>query len=626
MLGLICIALLQPSFTMSRYRTQTPRIALLLDRSQSMGQFPQDTLLRNTVCRLCLARGAPYAHRIPVFGFGSALRSIDDCGAVRFQDSTSVFPPVFSPAELAHASHVVLLTDGHFDNALLPEERFANTTYRYVTMRDARPRPFARVSVLSCPDEVREDSAWHMRVSVSGYARGQVPMHLHCIRKTTTVASRPIEADTGFFHDTLLVRVPGGSAGRVLYTVTLGSSDSVYAADKCVQQIVPDGLTVCIDTTRPGLDHRFFTLCMSRLDIWNTRRGMGTDPAHCDARVLFASSRSSAVAADISRVPSGVPVVVFGTIPGASALHTVTNTYRLRASPLSTAQDRRLDAALLSPSVSLLQGDMSALADIRVYLAAHTRQDTRIPVVFTARYRGRPVLVVAARQTWRWDFSPVSPVHSFQSASADRNTELVQSGAQPFSAYIASVLRQLTLTQVFDTHVAFVRQSRPTTRDSIYVRLFYPASFSRSSVRGTRTLTVLDSMMDTVYHDTASVQGGVQHHRVALPPRTAGSYRYISTVRDAYGSYTYSDSFHVYRPRTEQQVFRQNTVLLDRYADALPPERVAAYIDSIHALGRIETGIPVTRRIALQRTWWMLGIALALLAAEWVLRRRWRME
>ncbi len=619
---LLCIALVEPLLRFSSFRRHRDGVLLLLDRSVSMQQFPyHDSIAANLCDILNMTKGS--RSRLRIMGFGDSLVRIRQCGDISFHDSLSIFPHRLPNNTVVQARHVLVISDGNWSNTRLFERGGTEKRYHYMQMPAGTPKPYVDVSLISYPDNVVTDSLCTFEINCHGYVRRNNAVSVFLRRRSQMgsqeCASRTIHPDTGFFYDTLTMACKAGTPGVYMYTVsgkTEHTKSEHAVSDRGIQHVLPKQITVVFtEREHASLDARFVSLFLGEDELWQrAEAGKGNQRKQIHSphvSVLFEGGEKTQSVFSASP-GSDVPVLYYGGIPGAERQRKIDTIRSIAFVGYGGARAHSgLNAEALTPDVDILTGPTSHLQQMNTYMEAVLPSGKRVPVVFSAHYHNRDILVVAARGVWKWDFID----------HRQRNANV----AYPFSRYIGGILRNRVVRNLFDTHYAFAVKGRAMAGDSLLMRLYVPSSLQYTDHTRHHTIVVYNQKGDTAAFREDTLDSGWRDS-ISLGTLPYGNYHYISRISAGSRHSSYQDTMFVAPCNEETMVYRQNSVVLDHFATAFPAAHLAGYIDSLQRTLKTSPQQKVTSTISLERTWLLLGCIIALFGLEWYLRRRWRME
>jgi hypothetical protein len=237
-------------------------------------------------------------------------------------------------------------------------------------------------------------------------------------------------------------------------------------------------------------------------------------------------------------------------------------------------------------------------------------QHSAYPVLYDAFYANRLIFVSALRGTWRWDF---------WTQSTDRVKD-----STFFSDIIVTHLEELVEYNQNQTLFAYPVLSPVYETDSIAFRISVPRSIAGIRDKKCR-FTVVNLSLDTLF--TAAVRNPFSTEKpgVTVPPLKQGTYLYTCSMASDTGAMRYSDTLKVMADNSECTISQQNTLLLNELASPITIPEIFSKIISPpeYAGGKPDT---ITQTLHINRTWLLLSIIVMLFAAEWIVRRWWKLD
>jgi hypothetical protein len=606
LLTAILLAFVEPTLTFRRLEQPDHQVPVLLDVSASMRAFAPDSSIAPFLVRLDqLGAGAPrQSLSFPTLWFGDSLRS----SAGRhpdFSDKRSFFPTTIETASPRRARTAVVVSDGNWSNASLPQQALQDVNCAYLRLPECTPAPYLELEVTQPPRTVPLDSGCTATVRVSGFSAGADTLSVSCASGTIRVLRRRIAVDSGFFADTVRMAVPTSQRGRRLYTVSARSGrDTPIASQRLVLSVVPKRFAGRVYSTRPRLDRRFIMLAATASGDWEmSNAGPGIRDA--DALLLFDWDQH---ARDLlATLPATSTVVFVGCTPCGDTGWVVGRDFSVSGtsdSPIAA------EASLPSPeSVSRCRDPRLRMHTPILWAVTRgtaSRADST-PVVYAGRFERRSCVVVAARGVWRWDFWPLS----------------LQRGSEPFgvSARVMAAVKNAVVLAAADAFYAYPEFDRTRDCDSVALRTVFPAQMAEAAqvkvrvrIAGSSGVSVLDTTARVYPLDNEAV--------VMLPPLAAGSYAFSVSVSADGRSYTSDDSLRVDPDDSETRSHGQNTAVLDQFARGIDAADTAGWREFLASSMEQAPGGAVSQTVRLGQSWWLLAIVFGLFAVEWVVRRR----
>jgi hypothetical protein len=565
-----------------------------------------------------------------LFGDSTRIRqSSSSSPPLLFNDSRSLFPTALSESGGRLSSDMVLISDGHWTRPRMSSEIYPHNTIHYLTLPASSPNPFVTVSS-DAPETSPSDSSFTVSVTASGYAGENGGLTISLKEKGRTVKTERVDIESGYFTRALQFKTANSRPGRRLYTVEAGIDTAAPpAVSNFVHQTAPHFITYSMYSAKPTLDRRYIAQALKSNSFF---REKSSSPD-----ILFLFDWDSTAAKMTRELPRHAVAVFSGCLPCSTgsvyepplSIKEVDNgvmtniTLDLRAMPppqeVVTCKQPPVSAVkrMLQATVNTTGGRANAAGTTGASGRVNSTKTTdskpdNLMILFSGRFRGTQSLFCPVKGTWRWDFWPMSSdraeseLFSFSNALLTLAKELLLDN-------LADQLILYPLTAIAETDSARFQMSLPAA-----VPIFEPIKLSLQIQNGG---VKIDTAIN--YHPT-----GLNKQPLSLPALPSGKYA-ISASLNAPGvkAAAFSDSFTVNKDMSELSVLSQNTQYLQEFAqplDTRDKESVNAVFDSWDQRSAEKHTIAET--LSIHRSWVLLGIVLAVLAIELLLRRRWGID
>jgi hypothetical protein len=617
MLTSLVLAFYEPALHFTRFSTTPPSLAVLVDASQSMRLFTaQQTVSRflEALNRHAGREGTAPA-RTSFFCFGDSLRRCRPDTGLIFSDRHSEFPRSLDEPEIRNAQYLLIVSDGNWSTIRNPGAGIGKKNCSYLVLPLPRYRPFIRMTASVEPASAPVDSPVTVSLFLYGYKQSSSPLEITGSLRGRQVWRRIAPVDSGFFSDTLHYSLPSSREGTYVYSIVVRSdADSLFCAGTCVSRITQAQLSAACFSGTPSLDQRFLALALSKRNGWKAARPGGA-PA---ADVAFFFEWNDETRGKIASLPVATTAVLVGCVPCDSADTVSDGLSGPRAGTGLVADTVRGLFIDLPPPARVLRcvPPPPRVGYPMIWVAASARgkafRDT-VPVLLLSTVEDRRILVLAAGGIWRWDFWPLS-------------LGRLEPGAT-FSDVFLEQVRELALANKNRSFLAYIENAPVYDTDSLHFRLVLPATVRFGTpldVRFTITGPDGDTAADTLF---AGASFGAGASRVALGPVAPGTYGYACSIRWGSESARHDDTLFMLENNTELTAAQQNTLLLGELGAPVSPADTA---EMESYLASLTGGRPAaaTRRqtIHIRQSAVLLSLVFMLLAAEWWLRKRWRMD
>jgi len=624
-IGLI-LAFFEPSFRFERFETARMKIPVLVDVSGSMQNFSPELSVKpflDTLAALQSRTGGRVSFEY--FLFGDSTRTSPTGAALSFADSKSFFPAALDEPDGRLSSDMIIVTDGHWTTPRRSANVFPRNSIRYLVLPEAEPNPFVTVTH-EAPETSPSDSSFTVGVTASGYIHEKGVLTVSLKEKERTVKTETAEIEPGYFSRATRFKTSNARPGRRLYTVEASIDSAIPpSVSSFVHQTVPHFLTYAMYSARPTLDRRYIAQALASNDFF---REKSSSPD-----LLFLFDWDDAADKLLRGLPRHATAVFSGCLPCSSSgvaapslsirqvdNGVLNNNLDLRAMPPPEAviackqlpvsgMKRLLQATINTTGDRAQSGNQPGGRQQAASPAASTpaRKPDNAMILFSGRFRGTQSLFCPVRGIWRWDFWPMS---------SDR----AESELFSFSNTLLSTAKELLLDNISDQLILYPAGALTET-DSARFLMSLPAAVPifepvKLSVKIQNANVSIDSTFD--YYPT-----GLNRQPLSFPALPPGRYGIASALEGAGVKAAFIDSFTVNRDMSELSVLAQNTQYLQEFAQPLDMKDTAAANSVFEAWSRRSAErSTVAETVRINKSWLLLGIILALFAAELILRRR----
>jgi hypothetical protein len=622
LLSLLC-ALFEPRFGLETLETKQPIVPVLVDASMSMRLFKPDSSVKPFLRCLDSLKGSPAEPiRFAYYWFGDSVREMPASPAPVFSDLQSILPGSFREKTIRDAPFIVLVSDGNLSNTSPSKGILRAKTCYYLKLPPVSPLPGLHAELLAAPETVPLDSSSTASVRISGFNPGIRSVRVACRQGTVTLAQHFIKADSGYFSDTLSIRLPSAYQGRFVYSITaLNPADSLRSTVYFPQTVVPRQFRARIGSNAPLLDRRFLSLALQGDPQW--RLG-DQESRQCDA--LFMINTGSLMPEALSVLhPKGVAVFL-GALPCSSGVGISPVSFSLFPNnTYDTLFGHFLKSDIPPPSIlqvclpAFLNNSRTVLSClVRTASEKSERPDT-VPFLTAGRFRGYTAIAVAGTELWRMDFWPLSLTKESESPT--------------FMRYISALTKGLLVSNLSGNLFVYPSSPELYEYDSLPFTILLPstagpapaasgASEMPSGPGNALRFTASNGsgiVIDTVVRAVSPGVSGMASFK--LPPLSCGAYRYTCSMTMGTGRINYADSFFVSLNRLEYSVQAQNTVLLNEFALPLG-EGTAGAVRKAYAAHAQARHATVTEYLEIRQSWILLAIIVAFFTLEWVGRKK----
>jgi len=604
LLLLVAGVALRPSFTLNRLAPPPGPPVILLDNSRSMNLFldaagnAYDSVV------------GPVAERprVPVYLFGDSLRLLRSGQRPGFDDRRS-YVPESAPAPLRNSQRIVLLSDGAWSNARLPQSFLADNDVRCIALRQRHQPGWLTVETAQQRIESRQGDTCGLQLVVTARTSRALQYTVRCMRASAPVYERMHALPAGLSRDTIVIRLPTSVPGAALCRVT-AAADSLTRTAHAVHIVTPERLRPASYAAQPRLDSRFLGRALRANGQWQVLRG--PDSA-ASPHLLVLYDWDSTASRRLRTLAPGGMCLFAGSLPcGGETLRRLSDCLITPAETGTGASDLS-PAAVPPPATIRLCAPHAPRFESHVFLRTRVErgEQEQVPLVISGVWQQRPFVAILATGFWRWDFA------GLRDPAASNTTS-------PFSSAVLAIARERLVANLTRNLVVFPAESPLAEGRPVRLLALFPAGDDWGQVSQLRVVAA-DSAGDTLRDTTVQVDGGASRADIDLGLLAQGAYRCSAAMRRRSGAFTFSDTLVVEPDRTEEYVDGQNTHLLSQFGRIveLSPRSIEELLTAAPPISPDRT-VPVTFRI--EPTWYLLAMLLAMLALEWLLRRVWQLD
>ncbi|MFC1476427.1 hypothetical protein ACFL5S_00525 [Fibrobacterota bacterium] len=617
--AVLLLAFFQPSFKITRLSSQENVVPVLIDLSSSMQLFNTDSALTSFI-RLSSSSQYDKGLALPTFkffGFGDSLRPIKDLKSIAFNDKNSVFPRFFNDPHIKNCSKIILFSDGNWYNTVSETNMIHEKECFYTSLQQVLHPSYIHVEAPNSIKSTVKEPLVETPVVLSGYNKKDDPVFVTFRMGERIIAEKKLQADTGFFTETISIPVTTKRVGSHLLELRAKLRDTISSNRYILHEVTPSNFSAHLYSSRPSLDRRFLSLAFNRKANWEIIKDISARKEKTDLLILFSWDKQAQL---LFRNNTKSSVVFVGCLPSEKVqIHNVslfkpTVSHDFRHIFRSTADSDFPPLSEFTFSRSAPFTVQRVLISLDSIPAENNPDYSGYPLLFEALFKGRLILAFAAKGLWRWDFWPKS-----LDASADTKF---------FTDFLIDRMQALVKYNTNQTFYIYPDISPIYETDSLSFKIALPsylynfpsvkANFSIATVNGD---TLFDSTFNLIPFQTHSLS-------LKTPPLNRGKYTYSCTIVTKKGALSYSDSIAIYTDNSELRVLGQNTIMLKEIANPVSLSDTAAA--NTFLTGRKGTAYKgnetITRTVKINRSWLMITFLLILFGVEWVLRRAWRLD
>ena len=611
---LLC-AFFQPSCNLRTIVPGGNNLTILLDVSKSMRLFNADSSVTGVWKLLRLCSNVPSGKRAPtrIFFFGDSARENLLSADPVFSDKHSYFPTHFGDDIDASDRSTLIISDGNWSNASLPEAMLADKSCQYVRLPSCTPLPFLKADIVGDFQRAIQDSALLVRIYVQGYTKSAGKLFVSGHSTAKQLARVGMNISGGYFNDTISLPISTSRAGRFLYRIDVRDTiaGGLHAGTYAVCDIVPHTVKARIYGDGPSLDARFLALALSKNGDWNIIRSSDTVSHSPDA--LFFLDWDHGAEREFSALKPGSVAAFMGCAPSLDNQAFSPDTFAIVSrGPDDSLAQRLLSQQIPPPSEIIFPGKHS-FSSIRSLVGCRiqkTPQSDTLPFLAQGKLSGKSVFFCAVKNAWQMEFLPLSVTHENETNS--------------FLDYIIGLVKKQVLQNLTHDFFMYPASSKIYENDSIDFRIVAPPeiesetgppAFIRYSINKAG-----HSIVDTSISFMINPLSGDQLIRIR--PLDAGIYSYQARLTSKTLSMVYADTLLVQNNDLEMSVRGQNTMLLNSFARPIELNDTAAFRRMMTPDPGLAKSITVMRKIQIKQSWWLLILLFCLLGTEWLVRRK----
>jgi hypothetical protein len=231
-------------------------------------------------------------------------------------------------------------------------------------------------------------------------------------------------------------------------------------------------------------------------------------------------------------------------------------------------------------------------------------------VLFTGRLNSRDYVACTAGEIWRWDFLPLA-------------VEPDEGRVFNFSERLIAFTKEILIDELSE-ELYLYPEAGLTESDSLRFQVVLPVVLpAPADISLSCKLTSLKyGTYDTAFTLKST---GQPRETIRFKPLPSGAYRIEASASANNRRYAFVDSVFVEEDRSEYMVHEQNTALLQEIAQPVS-DLSAASINALFFSHATEINQSVTRTVHFNKSWPLLLLIFSIFAAEWILRRVWKLD
>jgi len=607
--ALILLCFFEPSFKFSRLAPRKRSVSVLIDNSQSMSLFNPDSSTVPFIDKL--KRFSSIEHKNFTFSFsifGDSLRSFLSNDNYNPADRHSFLPDV-SLKSAAAADHIILLSDANWQtNSSLIDKLSARSVFY-----NPLPSPHQRNSIVIKTDNKKYDSlnvSPILKINLEGYSADNCKLNVNFHEQQRLIKTTSLTLDTGIIDTAIICILPELSPGKHLFRITASfPGDSVMAETFHLQNVPPAKFYYSLIKESPSIDTRFFSLAIMRHPEFTF-----SEKVSSKTNLLIAFSCSDQTENAISRLPSNGVIAILGCSPECDSFIPVSSDFKLVGTQNSflTPLDAVIPDELPPPSGILsCPAALSAKRQLLTTVIYRTQKPETTAVAASGIYKSHNTFILNIRDFWRWDFWPMSH---------NRGEE------QPFlfSELLISTFKEMLINSISGTFFAFP-YSTVNPDDSAVFALSLPRDIPVPSDIAVILAIKRAGALIPAYSRHTLTTTGASLQTIKSQPLDTGTYIYSCELTSKGRSFHYSDTLTVRNACRELLVRQQNRSLLDEFAQVIPVQSdslLYSFLRKLSANGHE----PGEEYLHITRSWLLLSLLFGLLALEWMLRRKWKLD
>lgn len=594
---LLGAALFEPVFTFKKLRRTQNGLAVYVDCSKSMRAFSVDSLvttLQKDITGI-LEEGNGSAQKVTWYSFGDSLRLLPKPLHVQADDHNSFLPLLTSENGGRSHNRILLITDANFSNEQIRFDGLEAADVRYLRLHATRQPEFLKMEV---PDIITDTAGMASLLTLSVEGACTSP-HADIICKVysgnTVIEKEVYQSGASCFAKKIVMKLPPETGGLHLYDVTVECSEpNVQKVQETVLRHTVQGVfTYEIISDAPSLDIRFMRNALSSRSIFTMQKT--GEKKSADVHFTFG---------DLPKKIDGKPGLIINVISTGSALNQ--SDYSVHVSRLGYENPfSEIEAAALPP-VPLFTTNKKTLVK-NVYLSAHSGNDS-FPIVYDGIYQGVPVLTIAIKDFWKWDFLPLS-------------LEKGESDGYLFTGNVLDYVHDRLSTLTSDTLLGYFGGQ---TIEGRAPALSIAVNGGRNSDSATFVSCVVEREDGTVNYDTMFTFAPFHPmvSQVRLRPAEKGLSRITLSTKGQDRACSHRLTFDIVPDQSETSVSSQNEALLKELGRPLDPGDYQSLNTFIRQALPTEGSMGSEEgKISIQRSWLLLCLLFIFLFAEWIIRK-----
>jgi hypothetical protein len=317
-------------------------------------------------------------------------------------------------------------------------------------------------------------------------------------------------------------------------------------------------------------------------------------------------------------------IAVFsGCLPCSTHTFPVADSFALTSTAVQDSFARRILEKRLPPPASVVACGTSSITGRRDVLNCVVSQknaaslpgsalaaDT-LPFLFTGIFENRTIIAVTAKNIWPLEFLPLG---------IDQENE-----TSSFTRELLALAKQQLAAGINRAFFFYAENSSAHEYDSSYFIPILPADIEKAAAPGSpqRIDFSLSSgklrLIDTVFSIVPAAHLTPILSCRPLPP---GTYPYSASMTAQGKRHMWGDTLFVRNDDLEYAIFGQNTILLDQTGLPVSPIDTAEIASALSETPGQLPGETESHFFQISQSWPMFIILIALLTAEWALRRK----
>jgi hypothetical protein len=594
---LLAAAFLEPVFHFRKLHSNDEPVPVLIDASQSMRLFNPDSAVRPALDYMQNSHSGG-KRRFSFYLFGDSLRKAQNPANITFSDNSSLFPQIMQHDELRDAREVLLISDANWSNANFMNEHLFDKNILFALLPSPEREPFLKIKT---PESISSpaDSPAVIPVDIEGYCTGKENPVITVFQNGKAVYRKNLHELEGHFSLKENLSIPRSTPGKHLYRIEARIvSDSLRSSSYLLHHSLPGTFSWTHKGSSQSLDKRFLTLALKRRSDFRAA-GQEEKP---DILFLFDTVDAKKASSNLKRSSM---VVFAGCLPCNSVSLPWPDKSKIviNETGIPGAFDG-IDPLNLPPLSSILScHGLRGTPLLSLIYEKDNRRDS-VQLVYSTIWNNRNVLIISTRDTWKWDFWPMS---------LSRNEE----ESFLFSDRLISTLKDMLLARLSNHFYSWPYKSpRPGT---IQFALSFPSEIPVSSqVKLICSFSDLSGkrVMDTTL---TVINTGSAKQYMTIASLIPGEYLFSCSASSGKKVFTFKDSLFIEPDRSEFMVTAQNTSILREFG------REINLLDtmSLQEISEMpESGTEaMLKSFRISRSWFLLTAILLLMLIEWGYRR-----